>query len=296
MKKKIRMWIMAAICTVILCGCSVGGYWHKVDVNISINPNNPVPGEDVIVKCSNYNFFDYGTVSEVNRDMNEDSFYNNCFRIKQNLLNGNSCDYGSYYTYGSRFKKKNSDREAVYTIAANAVSSYISYDDNFMRKSTADGCDKDKMFFDYFMCNIDKLYVSYPQYLTLDKTSAKPGDKVTVTSSRPFFDEATFSDKKIAKLFAADYYIVWYSVEYVPYSWNSGNIEKKPLSNIAIDLETLTPTSVTFTVPEDAITGTIHILNEGGFVTDGTNDVGLIGNVANAPAYYSTANVLTITE
>lgn len=280
-----------------LIGCTVGGYWNDVHVEISVNPGNPVPGEDVTVNCSNYNMFDYETVSDkVNSNVDEDLFYNDCFRIKQNLLDGNSCEYGSYYTRGCVFKKKNSHREAVYTIAANAVSSYISYEGKFMRKSTAVGCDKNKMIFDYLSFNIDKLYINYPQYLTPDKTSAKPGDKVTVTSSRPFFDEATFSDKKLAKLFAAGYYIVWLSAEYVPYSWNRGNVEKKPLSNIAIDLETITPTSVTFTVPKDAVTGTIHILNEGGFVTDGTNDVGIIGNVPNAAAYYSTAVELTITE
>lgn len=295
MKKKIRMLIITAISAVMLCGCP-GNYWNKINVEISVNPINPAPNEDVTVKCSNYNMFDYGTVDFHSTDYcDEPLFYNDCFRIKQNCLDGNSCAYGSYYTRGSVFKKKISDREAVYTIAANAVSSHVDYYGNFRRRSTADGCDKNNMLFDDLMYNIEKIYINYPKYLTLNKTSAKPGDKVTITSSQPFFDTATFSDKKLAKLFAADYYIVWYSVEYVSDNW-SGNIEKKALSNIAVDLDTLTPTSVTFTVPEGAITGTIHILNEGGFVTDNTNDVGLVGNVPNAAAYYSTKEVLTITE
>ena len=297
---KIRNCIYLLVLILSLTNCAPGGYWNDIDAEISINPTTPVPGTDITVKCSNYDIFDYDTIAwEATDNCDETAFYNDCFSIKQNILSDNRCIYGANYSNGSLFKEKKSNREAVYSLTSNAVSCYIYHDGIFMRKSTADGCDKNDKLFDDVNYNIEYLHLSYPSYLSLDKTTAKIGDKVTITSSKPFFDESTLNDKKLARLFASGYIIVWYSGNVIiqdppsVYAQNM-NIDKLPLPNTAIDLDSLTPTSVTFTIPDDAITGTIHVLNEGGFVVDGTNDIGLVGNVEGAYAYYSTAAELTI--
>ena len=278
---------------IFLIGCTVGGYWNDVTVKISVTPNNPNPSEDVTVKCSNYNLFDYKTVAKYEQ-IDEISFYKKCFNVFQNIYCNNQFEYSSSRSCGAVLKNKKSDREAVYTLSSNVVSCCIY--NAIKRKSTADGCDKNNLLFDNLIYSPSFIHINYPQKLTFTKN----GNKVTITSTNPFFDEATFSKNKAQNLANVGYHIVWYTAKdvipkgYIYYP--NHNVDKKPVPKDNIDFDTLTPTSVTFTVPDDAVTGTIHVINEGGFVVDGTNDIGLVGNVENAPAYYSTATELTITE
>ena len=74
---------------------------------------------------------------------------------------------------------------------------------------TAEEC-----FVDYWDVTLEKaeiVKVNYPTELTLDKTTAKAGDTITVTSSKPFFDTTTFSEYKTKVLtfvFSASFDII----------------------------------------------------------------------------------------
>ena len=262
MKRKLTIWWGIFFCVSLLCGCSVG-LTKDVDVDITLTPSNPKAGDILTVKSSNRNIFEGG------RDLELVNFRANMFENNQFLYN---CNY-----IGATLLKKISDSEAQFQIKLNSTGA----DMNINGHANVDNCGYIGQY-----TYTKSIRFDYPNYLTLDKTSAKAGDKITITSSKPFFDTTFFSLDKVQRMINCDYYIVWYTT-------SSG---KKAIPKNSIEMNTLSSTNVTFTIPDDAITGTIHILNEGGFVVDGTNDIGLVGNVADAPAYYSTAAELTITK
>jgi hypothetical protein len=262
MKKKILMLIMTAVCAVMLFGCAVG-LTKKVNVDITLTPENPQPGEVLTVKSSNRTIFkDRSEVGLVN-------FRANVFENNQFLYN---CKF-----IGATLIEKISDYEARFQIKSCSTGA----DMNINGHASVNECG-----YTGWYTYKKSIRFDYSTYLTLSSSAAKAGDKITVTSSQAFFNTTSFSLDKVQKMVNCDYYIVWYTTD-------SG---KKAVPKNNIEMNTLTPTSVTFTIPDDAITGTIHVINEGGFVVDGTNDIGLVGNVANAPAYYSTATELTINE
>ena len=118
--------------------------------------------------------------------------------------------------------------------------------------------------------------INYPKYLNLNKTKAKIGDTITITSSKPFFDPETFSNEKIRGLLNdTNYYLVWISADFSEYK--KMHFQKvarggKMLYQITVNgklpvpkeyYEEITPTSVSFKIPPTAKSGEIHVLNEG---------------------------------
>lgn len=121
------------------------------------------------------------------------------------------------------------------------------------------------------------LEILYPSLLNASIYNVKFNDKITLTSSEPFFDEKTFDKTKLDNLFESGYRLIWIKRDGILYS----------LSNDCIDKETVTPNSVTFTVPESMKSGFIHIINEGGFNSNiSSNSFGY--------AFYSTDKIITI--
>lgn len=106
------------------------------------------------------------------------------------------------------------------------------------------------------------LFIKYPKVLTL----TKEGNKITVTSEKAFFNIYTFSKEKAKLLLNSGYPLIWLNGE-------SPNKTMRNLENMSpledsgfYDLEIITPYKVTFTIPEWAKGGNIHILNENGYL------------------------------
>ena len=147
------------------------------------------------------------------------------------------------------------------------------------------------------------LKINYPKYLTLSNNKANTGDEITITSSKSFFDETTFTKEKLNKMLDIGYFIVWMSgtpkKEYLTskpdvHSIGNGNTEKIPVEKEYYVIDKITPYSVTFKIPPEATTGTIHIVNEHGFTKpDNTSDNTFI-IAQNDYAYYSTTEELII--
>ncbi|HOV15590.1 MAG TPA: hypothetical protein PK771_14985, partial [Spirochaetota bacterium] len=131
----------------------------------------------------------------------------------------------------------------------------------------------------------DKMFkINYPKTLTLNQSTAKTGDKITITSSEPFFDKATFSKDKLDFLLKHNYKIVWVESD------DKGDYEKRSVTKeYYVDV---TSDSVTFIVPDYAKTGKVHVVNEYGFIGIPRK---LITIKENAPAFFSTAEDLVIT-
>lgn len=106
------------------------------------------------------------------------------------------------------------------------------------------------------------LFIKYPKVLTL----TKEGNKITVTSEKAFFNIYTFSKEKAKLLLNSGYPLIWLNGESPNKTMR--NLENmSPLEDIGFyDLETITPYKVTFTIPEWAKGGNIHILNENGYL------------------------------
>ncbi len=129
------------------------------------------------------------------------------------------------------------------------------------------------------------LKINYPKTLNLNPSTAKIGDKVTITSTEPFFDKATFSKDKLDLFLEKRYHIVWIEIGY--------NDDKKS----AVEKEyyvDVTSDSVTFTVPDYAKTGKVHVINECGFFNSNYYPSPLVVTKENAPAFFSTAEALVI--
>ena len=107
-----------------------------------------------------------------------------------------------------------------------------------------------------------KLLIEYPEVLEL----VKNGNKVTVTSEKAFFNIDVFSKEKAKLLLDDGYPLIWLNGD--SSDTRTRNEEKmSPLKNSSFyDLETITPYKVTFTIPEWAKSGKIHILNENGYL------------------------------
>lgn len=141
-----------------------------------------------------------------------------------------------------------------------------------------------------------RLRILYPEKLTLSANSLKPGDEVTITSSEPFFDPSSFSTGKIEKLLGTNYYIVWVEADMDQYRPDNGlefcneNREKRPVPSSYY--KTITPTEITFIIPDFAKTGRIHVINEYGFLATGENNP--LVTKDDAPAFFCTANDLRI--
>ena len=129
------------------------------------------------------------------------------------------------------------------------------------------------------------LKIKYPKTLTLSPSTAKVGDKVTITSTEPFFNNVTFSKEKLNTFLSSNYKIVW--IEGEPKS----NQEKRAVTKeYYIDVPS---DSVTFTVPDYAKTGKVHVVNECGFRGVSSK---LITIKENTPAFFSTAEDLVIVQ
>ena len=106
------------------------------------------------------------------------------------------------------------------------------------------------------------LFIKYPEVLTL----AKSENKVTVTSEKAFFNIDTFSKEKAKLLLDDGYPLVWLNGS-APNTKMRNFEDMSPLTGSSFyDLETITPYQVTFTIPDWAENGNIHILNENGYL------------------------------
>ncbi|HPO49214.1 MAG TPA: hypothetical protein PLO89_02720 [Spirochaetota bacterium] len=127
----------------------------------------------------------------------------------------------------------------------------------------------------------------------------KFGDEITITSTETFFDEETFSEKKLNDLLKLNYYIVWMSKSTeteTNFTITNGNFEKEPVPKEYYILDKITPYSITFKIPPFAKTGKVHIVNETGFEISGDMSKSLIVSKSNSFAYYSTKEELIITD
>ena len=107
-----------------------------------------------------------------------------------------------------------------------------------------------------------KLLIEYPEVLEL----VKNGNKVTVTSEKAFFNIDVFSKEKAKLLLDDGYPLIWLNGD-SPDTRTRNEEKMSPLKNSSFyDLETITPYKVTFTIPEWAKSGKIHILNENGYL------------------------------
>ena len=107
-----------------------------------------------------------------------------------------------------------------------------------------------------------KLLIEYPEVLEL----VKNGNKVTVTSEKAFFNIDVFSKEKAKLLLDDGYPLIWLNGD-SPDTRTRNEEKMSPLKNNSFyDLETITPYKVTFTIPEWAKNGKIHILNENGYL------------------------------
>lgn len=106
------------------------------------------------------------------------------------------------------------------------------------------------------------LFIEYPKVLTL----AKSENKVTVTSEKAFFNIDTFSKEKAKLLLDDGYPLVWLNGS-APNTKMRNFEDMSPLTGSSFyDLETITPYQVTFTIPDWVENGSIHILNENGYL------------------------------
>ena len=133
----------------------------------------------------------------------------------------------------------------------------------------------------------NKLAIQYPQELDMSDDSVSVGDEVTITSGKDFFDKDTFSKKKLQQLSDIGYNLVWIT---------TGDNNKLPLDRKKLIIEKITSNSVTFIIPEEMKTGTVNIINEGGFEKSNYTDEALIVCKANENAFYSTKKALEITR
>ena len=199
--------------------------------HIVIRPDILEPSTDIIVECTNVNMFDwlddketlidcYGGDGERDADKLLKRFYNSrveCFSLnifdtdKQDiyyqvtgyhLLGVGAKNYDDE-NRGSSFKQKISGYRAIYTLKSNVTTSGVSF------YSHAGG--NSGMF----------IPIKYPELLSLDKSSANIGDEIEITSSKPFFDEETFSQEKLNNLLDINYYIVYITRDIkIPKEWN----------------------------------------------------------------------------
>ncbi len=176
----------------------------------------------------------------------------------------NSTDDYISFAYGYRLTIEVKDLKI--RIPYTAVSSRISF-------ASGTGVISEKM-----------LKINYPKTLTLNPSTAKVGDKVTVSSTESFFDKATFSKDKLDFLLKHNYKIVWVESD------DKGDYEKRSVTKeYYVDV---TSDSITFIVPDYAKTGKVHVVNEYGFIGVPRK---LITIKENAPAFFSTAEDLVIT-
>lgn len=106
------------------------------------------------------------------------------------------------------------------------------------------------------------LRIEYPEILTITKN----GNKVTVKSEKAFFNIDTFSKEKAKLLLDNTYPMIWLN-------GNNPDVQLRNFENMSplqdsssYDLETITPYQVTFTIPDWAENGIIHIINENGYL------------------------------
>lgn len=135
------------------------------------------------------------------------------------------------------------------------------------------------------------LKINYPQILTLSNNKAKEGDEITVTSTKPFFVEESFTKEKLTKYLESGYYIIWVESDSIKTDDFNKNSEKKPVGKEYYLIDKITPTSITYKIPPYAKTGKVHIINEEGFCSYNYPDD---EKYPNSPAYYSTAVDLEI--
>ena len=120
------------------------------------------------------------------------------------------------------------------------------------------------------------LYIAYPkQYLTMSASTAASGDKITVTSSKPFLNESRFSKERLTSMLRNGYPLVLMQ-KVKPFDNTGDNDYYIAHSRIMYDgkygipfenyvIEECSADKVVFTVPDWAISGSIDIRNENGY-------------------------------
>lgn len=193
-----------------------------------------------------------------------------------------------YYNHSSHisnfgiFKSKLSDSSAKYTIPFKTASGGV---------FIIGGPDEHGDDYEGYVNVGATLYINYPQTLSFSDNTVDIGQEVTITSSQPFFDKATFSQTKLDTLLSKDYYIVWVEGDIIS-SYNAnminGNPEKRPVTReYYVDVTT---DSITIKVPPYAKKGKVHIINEAGFASV----YSLLVTDPNAPAYFSSSVDLVV--
>ena len=98
--------------------------------------------------------------------------------------------------------------------------------------------------------------IIFPAEVTLSKSEAHIGDEISVTCAKPVFDVDTFSLDKLKRLEEINYCPIWLKCRGTANAWIDISI-----SDCTID----SPYHIKFTVPENAVSNQVLVLNEGGF-------------------------------
>jgi len=296
--KKLNKLFIFSIISIIIINCNTNSpKYIGLTPEIKITSEVLEPSTDITVECSNVNMFDYpdkipdDLITNFGHDGERD--VEKLLRRYYNTLVHFCCNFYDekekklYYNFGSSnnipiFKEKLSGNKAVYTLKSNVV-------------STSEA----KFFGHYGRHKQISLSIKYPEFLSMSKDRSKIKDEITITSTKPFFDETTFSIKKLTDLFKLNYYIVWISksteikTDSTTTNWN---FEKEPVPKEYYILDKITPYSITFEIPPFAKTGKVHIVNETGFEISGDKSKSLIVSKPNSYAYYSTKEELIILD
>ncbi len=120
------------------------------------------------------------------------------------------------------------------------------------------------------------LKVNYPKTLSVSSQTVSAGNKITITSTEPFFKVENFNPETLQFKMDNNYQMIWVSSSdeyYKNYKWYEPsssvsdpsyprNFEKVPVPISNYDMDSITPYSITFTIPSFMRTGTIHVVNE----------------------------------
>lgn len=298
--KKLNKLFIFSIISIIIINCNTNSpKYIGLTPEIKITPEVLEPSTDIIIECSNVNMFDYpdkipdDLITNFGHDGEKDvekllkRYYNTLVHFCCNFYDEK--EKKLYYNFGSSnnipiFKQKLSGNKAIYNLKSNFTSSLAR--------------------FKGYYGGYTELYLSinYPEILSLNANKVKFSDEVTIRSTKPFFDETTFSEKKLSELLNLNYNIIWITsdskipIDFSMNDNNKWNFEKEPVPKEYYILDKITPYSITFKIPPFAKTGKVHIVNETGFEISGDMSKSLIVSKSNSFAYYSTKEELIILD
>ena len=263
MKHSIITFIFILSLLFLILNCPIGPT-AGVPLDIDVIEASSDPLKEITIECYNLDIFDESKEGHTTFIRMTNINYNSTY----NLISYNGFSYDVI-----QLSKKINNRTAKFLLPINVVTGTLStgaFRGNGATRKT--------------------LKINYPKYLSLNKNNAVSSDEITITSTKPFFDEATFTQTKLNTLLEQCYYIVWINGDETKVP--EYNNEKVPVTKNYYILDKITPYSVTFKVPYYAKTGTVHIINEKGFVVQGDNSI-IVSN-GDDYAYYSTSEELVI--